>query len=92
MRLEEIYCHACNKYVRFKIDETLDGNHVFNCPNCGHEHCRVMKNGQITGDRWTSRNGRTYAAVTAGTSNYSMYSGVATTTAYYLRDAWINSA
>lgn len=69
---QEIYCHNCNGYVRFKIDMSLDGNHVLNCPKCGHEHCRVVRNGIITGDRWDSRNGFTYkippAYVTYATS------------------------
>ena len=57
---QEIHCHNCDRYVQFDIDLGLDGNHVLECPNCGHEHCRVVKNGVITGDRWDSRNGQTY--------------------------------
>jgi len=56
----EIYCHECNGYVRFTLDDSLNGNHIITCPNCGHEHCRVIKDGKVTGDRWSSRNGQTY--------------------------------
>ena len=56
----EIYCHECNGYVRFTLDDSLNGNHIITCPNCGHEHCRVIKDGVITGDRWDSRNGQTF--------------------------------
>ena len=59
-RRNELHCHACDKYVQFVIDQGLDGNHVLDCPNCGHEHCRVVKDGLITDDRWDSRNGPTY--------------------------------
>ncbi len=58
---QELYCHACNGYVQFELDLALDGNHVLECPNCGHEHCRVVKNGVITDARWDRRNGPTYS-------------------------------
>jgi hypothetical protein len=59
---QELHCHACDRYVQFDIDLALNGNHVLNCPNCGHEHCRVVKDGKITDERWDSRNMMTYAA------------------------------
>ena len=51
-------CHACGQEMRFELDLDLSGNHVLTCPHCGHEHCRVIINGQITGDRWDRRNDR----------------------------------
>ena len=91
MNLEEIYCHNCGKYVRFKVDETLNGNHVFNCPNCGHEHCRVVINGQITGDRWNSRN-ITYYPTSVSSSDYSIYANASSDAGtYYLRGAWVDA-
>ena len=57
---QELHCHECGRYVQFPIDLALDGNHVLECPNCGHEHCRVVRDGIITGERWGSRNGPTY--------------------------------
>jgi hypothetical protein len=62
---QEIHCHNCDNYVRFDIDTDLNGNHVLNCPKCGHEHCRVVKDGRITGDRWDSRNGMTIPVSTS---------------------------
>jgi hypothetical protein len=59
-RRQELYCHACDKYVQFVVDMELDGNHVLKCPNCEHEHCRVVREGHITDIRWDSRNGPTY--------------------------------
>jgi len=44
-------------FVQFDLDFEIDGNHVLECPECGHEHCRVITDGKITGDRWDSRNG-----------------------------------
>ena len=54
---QELWCHDCENYVQFDLDLSVDGNHVLECPSCGHEHCRVVKNGRITDIRWDSRNG-----------------------------------
>lgn len=59
IEMQEIYCHECKRYVQFPLDLSINGNHVLKCPNCGHEHCRVVLNGRITDDRWDRRNGPT---------------------------------
>lgn len=53
----ELHCHECGQYVQFNLDVSINGNHVLNCPNCGHEHCRVVKDGKVSDTRWASRNG-----------------------------------
>jgi hypothetical protein len=80
---QELWCHECHNYVQFDIDLSLNGNHVLNCPNCGHEHCRVVEDGIITGERWDSRNNSQsnityYPVSTSGitfssSSTYDMY-------------------
>lgn len=50
-------CHNCSKQFVALLDYQIDGNHIVECPHCGHEHCRVIKAGKITGDRWDSREG-----------------------------------
>lgn len=54
---QELFCHNCGRYVQFPIDLSINGNHVLKCPNCKHEHCRVVRDGVITDDRWDRRNG-----------------------------------
>ena len=81
---QELHCHACQKYVQFDLDLELNGNHVLECPNCSHEHCRVVENGQITGDRWDQRNGAvpvsTSSMTWTTTSSWATYtSGTPTT-------------
>jgi len=49
---QELHCHACNRYVQFVIDLSMEGRHVLKCPNCGHEHYRIVQNGRITAERW----------------------------------------
>ncbi len=86
---QEIHCHGCDRYVQFDIEMDLDGNHVLECPECGHEHCRVVKNGKITGDRWAQRNGQTFFAsyVMTSTTTTSAASGYK----YFTQQAWSNS-
>ena len=91
---QELHCHECNRYVQFDIDMELNGNHVLNCPNCGHEHCRVVKDGVITEDRWSSRNRGRYivtGATATAVSTWTTCSSSASTadTDIYLYDAWM---
>jgi hypothetical protein len=96
---QELHCHACNQYVQFDIDLEQNGNHVIICPNCGHEHCRVIENGIITEARWDSRNGYAnfnaqYYTTGAGYSSSSVYttyvvnSGASTDSAAYSYASW----
>ncbi len=96
---QELYCHHCGKYVQFNIDMSLNGNHVLNCPNCDHEHCRVVENGKITSERWDSRNGdmgNNYTATSATyttSSTYTTYQGTSSnTTNVFMYDAWLNTS
>lgn len=48
----EFYCAECRHYTYAKLNRHLNGNHLMRCPNCGHQHYRVVKNGVITSDRY----------------------------------------
>ena len=85
---QELHCHNCNQYVRFDMDLSQDGNHVLKCPNCGHEHCRVVKDGRITGIRWDSRNG---PRVQAHSISYGLTSTTSSTSATFYFGAWTSS-
>ena len=75
----------------------LDGNHVLTCPVCGHEHCRVVKGGKITEDRWDSRNQTYYVnprnVSFTSTSTYTTYSSSssATYSSSFLYTSWMNT-
>lgn len=51
----DLSCTECRKSFIAQLDVGIDGNHIIECPHCGHEHCRVIKGGEVTGDRWSSR-------------------------------------
>lgn len=93
---QELYCHNCGHYVQFEIDMELNGNHVLLCPVCGHQHCRVVKNGEITSERWDSRNQTFYISsntVTySTTSTWNLYnSSTYAPVASFLYGSWMNT-
>ena len=72
----ELYCHDCGRYVQFTIDAGLNGKHVLNCPNCDHEHYRVVRGGRITAERWgrdPRQNVQVYYATNISTSPTAAY-------------------
>jgi len=59
----EFWCHCEDEplsnvvskrggYIYVKLNTQLEGNHVIACPNCGHKHYRVVKDGIITDCRF----------------------------------------
>ena len=82
---QNMYCHNCSQNFSIDIDMSLNGNHVFRCPHCNHEHCRVVKDGVVTGERWDSRNINTYYVNSYSTS-------CALTSDIYLTDSWLSTS
>jgi DNA-directed RNA polymerase subunit RPC12/RpoP len=50
----DLYCHECSKNFVALLDYSIDGNHIAECPHCGHEHYRLIQKGKVTDDRWSS--------------------------------------
>jgi predicted nucleic acid-binding Zn-ribbon protein len=52
----EFYCSgSCGKYFDFVLNMNLNGNYRIHCPNCGHIHFRVVKDGKVTDGRFTDQ-------------------------------------
>lgn len=85
----DMHCHACGKGFIAELDFSVNGNHVVECPRCGHEHCRVIRNGEITDDRWSSRGD---LPTVRGRSFWKsdVLPARTTTAAAFLRDLWLN--
>jgi DNA-directed RNA polymerase subunit RPC12/RpoP len=49
-----MHCHQCSKGFIAEIDYRIEGDHVVECPHCGHPHCRTIKGGKVTQARWDS--------------------------------------
>jgi DNA-directed RNA polymerase subunit RPC12/RpoP len=84
----DVYCHDCNKTFIGKIDFNIEGNHIVICPYCGHEHCRVVKKGKITSDRWDSK--QQCAGKNVGQWTHQSIKMSTSTAAQFLRDKWLN--
>lgn len=54
----DMNCTECGRNFIAQLDMSLDGNHVVQCPWCEHEHCRVIKGGIVTEDRFDHRQQR----------------------------------
>jgi len=92
---QELHCHACDRYVQFDLDLGLNGRHVLRCPSCGHEHCRIVKDGVITDERWAQRNDDTTTTIyvsahTATWTTTSTFSNAGSTSTYY-SDLWLQT-
>ena len=55
--MQELYCHDCGTYLRFKIKPWKTGNLIIVCDKCGHQHCRRVVKGVVKSDRWSTKNG-----------------------------------
>lgn len=85
----DMSCHQCNGNFIAELDYSIDGNHIVECPRCGHEHCRVIKSGVITGDRWDSRQDRVQVEPRCVWKSDVLKAKTSTTSAF-IRDLWLN--
>lgn len=91
----ELECHGCREqnpplHDRFiaTINYSLNGNHKIECPRCGHIHYRVIVDGRVTSERFSSG----YPTHTVERRN--MWKSetvpiVASTTSAFIRDLWL---
>lgn len=45
------YGGGCGGYFVVRMRTSFDGDYTLVCPNCKHEHNRIIRNGAISGDR-----------------------------------------
>lgn len=89
----ELDCHNCSRDFIALIDYSVDGNHVIECPWCGHEHCRVITGGKVTGDRWEGRNhdtGSTPKVTPRRVWRSQSVPAQSCSRSHFLRDRWLN--
>lgn len=90
----DMNCTNCNKAFVAELDFSISGNHVVECPYCGHEHCRVIKDGVITGDRWESRHQRVNVDRRSVWKSSVIQATTLTASEYirsaFMRDLWLN--
>jgi len=84
----DMHCHECSKTFVAELDFDINGDHIIECANCGHEHCRTIKDGKITGDRWSSRDGKRTKARSVWKSN--VIQARTSSVSSFIRDRWLN--
>lgn len=85
----DMNCTECRRDFIAQLDFGLDGNHVVECPHCGHEHCRVIKDGVVTEDRWSHREQRIDVDKRCVWKSDSQPI-VTTMASAFIRDKWLN--
>ena len=85
----DLNCTECGKAFVARLDYSMDGNHVVECPWCAHEHCRVITGGVVTGDRWESRMQRVNVEPRRVWRSETLPM-VTSTAAAFIRDRWLN--
>ena len=85
----DMSCHQCNGNFIAELDFSVNGNHVVECPRCGHEHCRVIKDGVITSERFDSRADRIDVDKRSVWKS-DVLQAQTSTAAAFIRDAWLN--
>ena len=86
----DMNCHQCSKNFIAQLESELDGNHIVECPYCGHEHCRVIKDGKVTGDRWDTREQRVDGRAFRSTWKSDSQPIVTSVASAFLREAWMS--
>lgn len=82
----DVWCTNCRQQFIAILDLSLNGNHEITCPHCQHVHYRVVRDGEVTEDRWRSSAGPTYVVTTSATLNFSASTATTTT----MLSSWLN--
>lgn len=85
-----MYCHDCGKDFIAVVDYSIEGNHEVICPHCGHQHCRTIKNGVVTEDRWSSRDNNIIRDGAERLWTSDSLKMKTSSTSKFLRDKWLN--
>jgi predicted RNA-binding Zn-ribbon protein involved in translation (DUF1610 family) len=86
-----LHCSNCSQTVMVRINRHATGNLTITCPNCGHDHYRYCKDGEITEDRWRSSAQMVPSYYYSATAT-STYTSDATGVGGYISDAWYNTS
>jgi DNA-directed RNA polymerase subunit RPC12/RpoP len=89
----DMSCTECGKLFVALLDFRIDGNHIIECPWCGHGHCRVIQKGKVTGDRWSTTYGtdaERHGVRARRTWKINSLPATTTTAASFIRERWLD--
>lgn len=90
MQRTDMHCHECSKSFVAELDFDINGDHIIECAHCGHEHCRTIKDGKITEDRWGARNHDSHAIRARSVWKSSVIQAQTSSVSQFIRDKWLN--
>lgn len=85
----DLSCHQCGHTFIAQLDYGVDGNHIIECPYCGHEHCRFITGGKITEDRWSSR-GQRVDVEARNVWKSDVLPAQTSAASHFIRERWLN--
>jgi DNA-directed RNA polymerase subunit RPC12/RpoP len=86
----DVYCHQCSHNFIAHINYDVEGNHVVECPYCGHCHYRIIKAGKVTEDRYSSDHSTHKDRAERGMWKSNSVPMATSTVAHFLRNRWLN--
>ena len=92
MTRSDVHCTNCGGTFIAELDLSLNGNHEITCPLCQHIHFRVVRDGEVTEDRYRSSAGPTIVAFTTATTvSTAWVASSNASTGGFLTGAWLNT-
>lgn len=87
----DMRCTNCSKDFVAELDFSINGEHIIECPHCGHEHWRKIEAGKITEARWGAGD-PTHGVKVNKRSVWksSVLKAQTSTVSHHLRDLWLN--
>lgn len=86
----DMHCHNCSNTFVAELEFDINGEHVIECPHCGHEHYRTIKDGEITEARWGSNNDNTKAIPAKSVWKSNVIQAQTSTVSHFIRERWMN--
>ena len=86
----DVYCHSCSHNFIAHINYDVQGNHVVECPYCGHHHHRVITEGKVTEARHGSGPHSHKDKAERGMWKSNTVPMETATVAHFLRNRWLN--
>lgn len=86
----DLHCTECGKNFIALLDYDIEGNHIVECPHCGHEHCRVIEAGKVTDVRWSSRVQNQEAVRCRKVWKSNVLQAQTNSASHFIRERWLN--
>lgn len=88
----DLYCHSCTGNFVAELEAGIDGKHTIECPHCGHEHFRYIRDGQVTDKRWESDSSSVKVVAARSVWKSTVIKAQTSTVAMHIRERWLQKS